>query len=75
VFNIDWNMVQQILINKLPWLLSMVIAIVIYEALKKGTKVLVHEVMEHKTKAGLYIGVAASAGLAIYFIARWMGYL
>jgi len=75
VFNIDWNMVQQILIDKLPWLLSMVIAIVIYEALKKGTKALVHKVMEHKTKAGLYIGVAASAGLAMYFIARWMGYL
>ena len=75
MFNIDWSMIQQILIDKLPWLLSMVIAIVIYEALKKGTKTLVHKVMERKTKAGLYIGVAASIGLAIYFLARWMGYL
>ena len=75
MFNIDWNMVQQILIDKLPWLLSMVIAIVIYEALKKGTKTLVQKAVEHKTKAGLYIGVVASAGLAIYFISRWIGYL
>ena len=73
--NIDWNMVQQILIDKLPWLLSMIIAIVIYEGLKKGTKVLVHKVMEHKTKTGIYIGVAASVALVAYFIARWMGYL
>jgi len=73
--SVDWALVQQMLIDKLPWLLSMVIAIVIYEALKKGTKVLVHKVMEHKTKAGLYIGVAASAGLTIYFIAKWMGYM
>jgi len=75
MFSIDWSMIQQFLIDKLPWFLSMVIAIVIYEALKKGTKTLVHKVMEHKTKAGLYIGVVASAGLAIYFLARWMGYL
>ena len=75
MFGIDWSMTQQFLIDKLPWFLSMVVAIVIYEALKKGTKVLVQKAVEHKTKAGIYIGVAASAGLAAYFIARWMGYL
>jgi len=75
VFGIDWSMTQQFLIDKLPWFLSMVVAIVIYEALKKGTKAAIGKVMEHKTKAGLYIGVAASIGLAIYFIARWTGYL
>ena len=73
MFGIDWNVVQQILIDKLPWLLSMIIAIVIYEVLKKGTRVLVHKVIEHKTKAGLYIAGAASVALAIYFIARWRG--
>jgi len=75
MFGIDWNMIQQFLIDKLPWFLSMIIAIVVYEALKKGTKVAISKVMEHKTKAGLYIAIAASAGLAIYFIARWMGFL
>jgi len=75
MFSIDWAMIQQILIDKLPWLLSMVIAIVIYEALKKGTKVLVQKAVEHKAKAGFYIAAAASIGLAIYFLARWMGYL
>lgn len=73
MFGIDWNVVQQILIDKLPWLLSMVIAIVIYETLKKGAKVLVHKVIEHKTKAGLYIAAASSVALAVYFIAKWMG--
>ena len=75
MFNIDWSMIQQILIDKLPWLLSMVIAIVIYEVLKKGTKTLVQKAVEHKTKAGIYIGVTASVALVAYFIARWMGYL
>ena len=75
MFGIDWNVVQQILIDKLPWLLSMVIAIAIYEALKKGARVVINKAMEHKLKAGVYVGVAASIALAIYFIARWMGYL
>ena len=75
MFNIDWNVIYNFLIDKLPWFLSMVIAIAVYELLKKGTKAAIGKVMEHKAKAGIYIGVAASAGLAIYFIARWMGYL
>jgi len=75
VFNIDWSMITQFLMDKLPWFLSMIIAIVIYEALKKGTKVAIGKVMDHKLKAGAYIAAAASICLAIYFMAKWMGYL
>ena len=75
MFSIDWNMIQQFLINKLPWILSMIIAIVIYEMLKKGARVAIGKVVEHRAKAGVYIGAAASIALAAYFIARWMGYL
>jgi len=75
VLGIDWNVVQQFLIDKIPWFLSMIVAIVIYEALKKGARVVINKTMEHKLKAGVYVGVAASIALAIYFIARWMGYL
>ena len=75
MFGIDWNMIQQFLIDKLPWFLSMIIAIVIYEALKKGTKALVSKAMEHKLKAGFYIAAAASFCLAVYFLLKWLGYL
>jgi hypothetical protein len=75
VFGIDWSMIQQFLIDKLPWFLSMIIAIVIYEGAKKGARVLIKKTMEHKLKAGFYIAAAASLGLTVYFLLRWLGYL
>jgi len=75
MFNIDWSVIYNFLIDKLPWFLSMVIAIAVYELLKKGTKAAIGKIVEHKAKAGVYIAAAASVTLAVYFTARWMGYL
>ena len=71
---IDWSIVTSYLVDKIPWFLSVVIAIVIYEVAKKGAKVAVQKAVEHKAKTGFYIAAVASMGLAVYFVLRWAGW-
>ena len=64
---IDWSIVGAYLADKIPWFLSLIIAIAIYELSKKGVKVAIHKATQHKAKAGFYIAAAASICLAVYF--------
>jgi len=72
---IDWSVVGAYLADKVPWFLSIVIAIVIYEMAKKAAKVAVRKAVEHKAKTGFYIAAAASICLAVYFGLKLAGWI
>ena len=72
---IDWTVVTTYLVDKIPWFLSVVIAIVMYEMAKKGAKVAVQKAVEHKAKTGFYIAAVAGICLAVYFGLKLFGWL
>ena len=64
----DLSPLLSFLIDKLPYLLLIIIGIIIYELLKVGCKKAAKYITRNKPKAGAALGLAAGLGLLIWFL-------